>query len=72
MASTPKEPIRNNQASIPNCGERYRQGGDDLDGLRRIDHQAGGELAVGEEAADVLDATRGTSPVASTDQCLEY
>ena len=29
--------IRNNQESIPNYGERYRQGGNDQHGVRRID-----------------------------------
>jgi hypothetical protein len=49
--------IRNNRESIPNFGERYRQGETIQHGVRRINDQPGGEPAVREAAADALDPT---------------
>jgi len=56
--------IRINHKFIPNYGERYRFGEDDLHGLRGIDRESGHEQAHGEEATNALDAPRGTSGAA--------
>jgi hypothetical protein len=63
--------IRNNRGSIPNYGERYRQGGNDQHGIRRIDHQPGAEPPVRQEAANELDAERSASVVADADEASQ-
>jgi hypothetical protein len=54
--------IGNTRGSIPNYGERYRQGDDDQHGLCGIDDQPSRQPPVREDAADALD-TEGSAPV---------
>ena len=45
--------------------------GKNLDGVRRIDHQLGGQQAHGEETTDALDQTRSTSAATGADKDAE-
>ncbi len=60
--------IRNNQESIPNYGERYRQGGNDQHGVRRIHDQSGRKPALRQKTTDALDTTRGALAATNTDE----
>src|SRR6266568_7273965 len=56
-----------NGAWIPNYGERYRARGD-LQRVRRVDRQPGGQQADGQEAADALGAQKRSPASPSQDQ----
>jgi hypothetical protein len=60
--------IRNHRGSIPNYGETVPAGGDDPHGVGGVADPSGGEPAVGEQAADAVDAERSALAVTDTDE----
>jgi len=63
--------IRNNEGIHPQLRRAPPARGDDQHGVRRIDHQRGGQQTLREEAADAVVPSRSPPPPADTDQSAQ-